>query len=91
LHHNRQDYGDVDYYLGVMDTLANTGCSYYCENVVKGECEDCGTIMKKIQKTCPKCSSDNISGIVRVIGYLAKIPNYNKARREEAMKRVYSK
>jgi len=91
LHSNRQDFSDQTYYKDVFQSLIDTGCSYFTENVRSSVCNKCNKISPKTLKVCEYCGSDDISYAVRVIGYLSLENCFGKPRRDEAALRKYSK
>lgn len=88
-HLNLDHHLDKEQYAKLLKYAAEQGCQYFTFNIPNCECEDCGFIAKQPFNTCPKCGSNNISLWDRVIGYLTKIKNWSKARREEQKIRVY--
>lgn len=88
-HLNLDHHLDKEQYAKLLKYAAEQGCQYFTFNVPNCECEDCGFIAKQPFKSCPKCGSSNISLWDRIIGYLTKIKNWSKYRREEQKTRVY--
>jgi ribonucleoside-triphosphate reductase len=89
LHMNRDHRLTFDGYCKVLELLAKTGCNYYCENIKKTLCDDCGYIHIETVDECPKCGSKNIGYATRVIGYLKRVDNFSKERQNEESKRYY--
>ena len=63
---------------------------YLTFNVPNTVCNDCGHITKQYTDHCPKCGSENVDYLTRVIGYLKRISKFSSARIEEAKKRYYA-
>ncbi len=51
-------------------------------------CEDCRQTSRGLSETCPRCDSDNVYGITRVVGYFSKIQTWNKGKIGELKQRV---
>ena len=51
-------------------------------------CDDCLSTSRGLHENCPKCDSDNIYGITRVVGYFSKIQTWNKGKTGELKQRV---
>jgi len=51
-------------------------------------CEDCRRTSRGLSETCPRCESDNVYGITRVVGYFSKIQTWNKGKLGELKERV---
>ena len=92
LHCNLEEHLDEEQYLALLDFAAKNGTSYFTFNVPNSECKnkDCGYIIKKPVKVCPKCGS-KMKWWTRIIGYLRPIENFEKARGEEAKTRYMHK
>jgi ribonucleoside-triphosphate reductase len=90
-HINLDRHLSKEQYLQLMDVAIKYGTTYYTYNVINSSCNDCGHIEKEKFDKCPVCGSENISDWTRVIGYLRPISAFEKARKIEASKRVYSK
>lgn len=89
LHFNNNERLTKEQYLRIMEALVKTGCNYYCENVPKTICNDCGYIHPNNTPTCPKCGSGNVDKATRVIGYLKRIKDFSQERQVEAGDRYY--
>ena len=78
----------VGYFLGkiVRDHYGTNYFTFNCRNTV---CNDCGYISKDTLSVCPKCGSQNLDYLTRVIGYLKRISSFSEMRQEEARKRFY--
>jgi len=90
-HLNLQESPSAGTWLKIIDKATEYGNNYFCYNVRSTCCEDCGYISKKDLEKCPKCHSENVSYLTRVIGYLKKISSFSAARQKEAGLRFYHK
>lgn len=90
LHCNLDEHLTKAQYRVLMQVAIDTGCSYFTFNIPNMICNDCGYISKHNLKKCPKCESENVDHLTRVIGYLKRISNFSKHRQEEASRRFYA-
>ncbi len=51
----------------------------------------CSHIDKRNLKKCPKCGSENLDYLTRIIGYMKRVSNFSQPRQKEAAKRHYAK
>lgn len=77
-------------YLKLLDVAIQTGCSYFTYNVPNTACNKCGTITKHKLKSCPKCGSEDVDYITRIIGYLIRQSSASLERQKEMAKRFYA-
>lgn len=91
LHCNLQDHLSKQQYLKLIDIAIAEGTSYFTFNIPNTKCEECGHIVKKPIKVCPKCGSTHVTPYTRVIGYLRPVTAFGADRQIEAGKRVYAK
>lgn len=91
LHCNLQDHLSKEQYLKLIDIAIAEGTSYFTFNIPNTKCEECGHIVKKPIKACPKCGSTHVTPYTRVIGYLRPVTAFGADRQVEAEKRVYTK
>lgn len=77
-------------YRFILKQLAVNGCNYFCENVRKTACNECGYIHHNTTGRCVKCGSDDIKYATRVIGYLKFIENFSYDRQKEENRRSYA-
>lgn len=89
LHFNNNERLTKEQYLRILEALVKTGCNYFCENVPKTICNDCGYIHPNNLERCIKCGSTNLDKAVRVIGYLKRIKDFSQDRQHEASMRFY--
>lgn len=90
-HCNLEEHLTKEQYKSLLDTAIKTGCSYFTFNIPNTICNECGFISKDKLKKCPKCGSDNLDYITRIIGYLKRISSFSEARQKEEAKRFYAK
>lgn len=89
LHMNLDEHLSKEQYRQLMKTAAFYGTNYFTFNVRNTVCNDCGYISKNTEHVCPKCGSENIDYLTRVIGYLKRVSNFSEARQKEAKIRYY--
>lgn len=89
LHANLSEHLSNKQYKTIMNNAIKTGCSYFTFNIPNTICNNCGYISKRMLKKCPKCNSENLDYLTRVIGYLKRISSFSEARQKEAYKRHY--
>lgn len=90
LHCNLEEHLTENQYRVLMQVAIDTGCTYFTFNIPNMICNECGYISKHNLKKCPKCNSENVDHLTRVIGYLKRISSFSKPRQEEASKRYYA-
>lgn len=59
------------------------GMAHFALNAVYAECAECGHVHKGKVEKCPKCGSEKVSYLTRVIGYFSRVAGWNKTRREK--------
>jgi len=91
LHLNLEEHLSQAQYRQLLRVAAIEGCNYFTFNIPNTVCNDCGHIDKRYLKECPKCHSENIDYLTRVIGYMKRVSNFSSARKKEAATRFYSK
>lgn len=89
-HINLEEHLTKDQYKKLIDFAIEKGTSYFTFNVPNCQCDKCGHIEKHHFDKCPECSSYEVTDWTRVIGYLRPIKSFDKARKYEASRRVYS-
>jgi ribonucleoside-triphosphate reductase len=50
-------------------------------------CEACQQTSRGLYNACPKCSSEKVYGITRIVGYFSKIPTWNRGKLGELEER----
>lgn len=90
LHMNLDEHLSKGQYAHLLRVATQEGCNYFTFNIPNTVCNDCGNIDKHNLKECPKCGSDNIDYLTRVIGYMKRVSNFSQARQKEAQKRHYA-
>lgn len=88
-HVNLDTHLSKDQYLQILKIAATEGCNYFTFNIPNTVCSKCGHIDKRYLHNCPKCGSDSVDYLTRIIGYLRLISNFSQPRQEEAKKRHY--
>jgi anaerobic ribonucleoside-triphosphate reductase len=90
LHCNLEEHLSIDQYRQLLRVAAREGCNYFTFNIPNTICNDCGNIDKRYLKKCPKCGSENVDYLTRVIGYMKRVSNFSAARQKEAEHRFYA-
>jgi len=91
LHCNLDEHLTKSQYITLMMIAVKTGCAYFTFNVPNTICNVCGFISKKFMQKCPKCGSEDVDWITRIIGYLKRVSKFSAERIVEAGKRFYAK
>ena len=89
LHANIQEHLSQEQYRKLLNVAAANGCNYFTFNCRNTVCNDCGYISVHTLDKCPKCGSENLDYLTRVIGYLKRISSFSEARQIEAATRFY--
>lgn len=89
LHCNLEEHLSKEQYRNLLKVASREGCNYFTFNIPNTMCNDCGHIDKRYLKKCPKCGSENLDYLTRVIGYMKRVSNFSQARQVEAGKRFY--
>ncbi|PID94342.1 MAG: anaerobic ribonucleoside-triphosphate reductase [Bacteroidetes bacterium] len=90
LHLNLEEHLSQAQYRQLLRVAASEGCNYFTFNIPNTVCNSCGFIDKRYLKQCPKCASENVDYLTRIIGYMKRISNFSVPRQEEAAKRHYN-
>jgi len=90
-HLNINEHLSFAQYRQLLKVAAENGCSYYTFNCKNTVCNDCGYISKDTLDTCPKCGSQNLDYLTRIIGYLKRVSSFAEPRQIEEGMRYYSK
>lgn len=72
----------------VMKTFTQTEAEQIAFSPEFTVCEDCRTSSRGLKEVCPRCDSDNVYGITRIVGYYSKVPTWNKGKAAELKDRV---
>lgn len=75
----------------LLKYAASVGCNYFTYNVRNTACNDCGYISKHDLDKCPRCGSENVDKLTRIIGYLKRVKNFAEPRQVEEGMRFYSR
>ena len=89
LHLNLEEHLSKEQYRHLLHVAAKEGCNYFTFNIPNTVCNECGHIDKRYLHKCPKCGSDKIDYLTRIIGYLKRVSNFSEARQKEAAQRHY--
>ena len=89
LHLNLEEHLSREQYRQLLRVATQEGCNYFTFNIPNTVCNDCGHIDKRNLKTCPKCQSENLDYLTRIIGYMKRVSNFSQPRQEEAKRRHY--
>ena len=90
LHCNLDEHLSKDQYRQLLRVAAQEGCNYFTFNIPNTVCNDCGHIDKRHLHKCPKCGSENLDYLTRIIGYLKRVSNFSAPRKAEAAQRYYA-
>jgi ribonucleoside-triphosphate reductase len=89
LHLNLEEHLSKGQYRQLLRVATQEGCNYFTFNIPNTVCNDCGYIDKRHLKLCPKCQSENLDYLTRIIGYMKRISNFSQPRQKEAAQRYY--
>lgn len=89
LHLNLEEHLSKAQYRQLLRVAAQEGCNYFTFNIPNTICNSCGHISKQYLKECPKCKSQDIDYLTRIIGYMKRVSNFSMARQQEAGRRYY--
>jgi anaerobic ribonucleoside-triphosphate reductase len=90
LHMNIAEHLTKDQYRQLLNVAAHYGTNYFTFNCRNTVCNKCGYISKDTLDKCPKCGSENLDYLTRVIGYLKRVSSFSEMRQVEAHKRFYA-
>ncbi len=90
LHMNLDEHLSKAQYAQLLKVAAQVGCNYFTFNIPNTVCNECGNIDKRYMHKCPKCGSENVDYLTRIIGYLKRVSNFSQARQKEAARRYYA-
>jgi len=89
-HINLEEHLTSKQYDRLLRHAAENGCQYLTFNIPISQCDDCGHIVNAPVDKCPKCGSEKITTITRIIGYLTAVKNWSDGRRKEFKTRVFN-
>ena len=89
-HLNLQEHLTKDQYKNLLRIAVKEKTPYLTFNIPNTVCNECGHITKQYTNHCPKCGSENVDYLTRVIGYLKRISKFSSERIKEANKRYYA-
>ena len=72
----------------VIKTYENTEAEQIAFSPEFTVCEHCRQTSRGLSETCPRCGSDDVYGITRVVGYFSKIQTWNKGKVGELKERI---
>ncbi len=72
----------------VIKTFSSTQAEQIAFSPEFTVCEDCYRTNRGLFTDCPKCGSENVYGITRIVGYFSKIPTWNKGKIGELKQRI---
>ena len=90
LHMNIAEHLSKEQYRQLLNTAAHYGTNYFTFNCRNTVCNKCGHISKDTLKVCPKCGSEDLDYLTRVIGYLKRVSSFAEPRQVEAATRYYT-
>jgi ribonucleoside-triphosphate reductase len=90
-HDNEDSLLSEKQYKAKLKALVKTGCNFWCRNVPRTGCNDCGHINPNHEKYCIKCGSTNVKYATRVIGYLKFVESFSEMRQKEELTRSYKR
>ena len=91
LHNNLAEHLTKEQYKQLNAKAIREGCSYYTHNVKNTVCNSCGYRSKKTLSVCPRCGSNDLDYITRIIGYTKRISSFAEPRQKEEGRRCYAK
>jgi anaerobic ribonucleoside-triphosphate reductase len=89
-HLNINEHLSFAQYRELLKVASKYGCSYFTFNCKNTVCNDCGYISKDTLDKCPKCESENLDYLTRIIGYLKRVSSFAEARQTEEKMRYYN-
>lgn len=75
----------------LLKYAASVGCNYFTYNVRNTVCNKCGYISKHDLDKCPRCGSEDVDKLTRIIGYLKRVKSFAEPRQIEEEMRHYNK
>ncbi len=90
LHLNLEEHLSKEQYAHLLKVATKEGCNYFTFNIPNMVCNDCNHIDKRNLKVCPKCGSNDLDYLTRIIGYMKRVSNFSQPRQKEAAQRHYA-
>lgn len=90
-HININEHLSKAQYLQLLKVAAQNGTNYFTFNCRNTVCNDCGYISKDTLDKCPRCGSENLDYLTRIIGYLKRVSCFSEPRQREEAMRSYTK
>ncbi len=90
LHLNLAEHLSKEQYRQLLRVATQEGCNYFTFNIPNTVCNECGHIDKRNLTACPKCGSEKLDYLTRIIGYMKRISNFSVPRQKEAAVRHYA-
>ncbi|MEW6189310.1 MAG: anaerobic ribonucleoside-triphosphate reductase [Actinomycetota bacterium] len=72
----------------VIKTFKNTHCAQIAFSPEFTVCDNCRRTSRGLSDICPLCSSNDVYGITRIVGYFSKVPTWNKGKMGELKERI---
>jgi len=72
----------------VIKTFKNTHCAQIAFSPEFTVCDNCRRTSRGLFDICPLCSSNDVYGITRIVGYFSKVPTWNKGKMGELKERI---
>jgi anaerobic ribonucleoside-triphosphate reductase len=91
LHMNLSHHASFEQYRELLKIATKEGTNYFTFNIKNTVCNKCGHIDKNTLTECPKCGSDNLDYLTRVIGYLKRVSSFSECRQTEEHIRFYDR
>jgi ribonucleoside-triphosphate reductase len=72
----------------VMKTFTETQAEQIAFSPEFTVCESCRTTSRGLKEKCPRCNSQEVYGITRIVGYYSKVPTWNIGKAAELKDRI---
>ena len=89
-HINLDEHLSKEQYKFLMRQAIKNKTPYFTVNIPNTVCNTCGHIDKRYLSKCPKCGSQDLDYLTRIIGYLTRISRWSLERQAEAATRYYA-
>ena len=90
-HINLQEHLSKAQYRQLLRAAITYGTNYFTFNVKNTVCNTCNYRSKDTLKICPKCGSEDLDYLTRIIGYLKRESAFSTPRQVETAMRDYAK